>query len=109
MVSGGPGPMPIDVPLDGRVFAFAFLVSILTALIFGTAPALRATRVDLSIGLKDGRSAADAHARSPLSRALMVTQVALSLALLTGAGLFLRSLMNLSNADLGFNKENVLV
>jgi predicted permease len=71
-------------------------------------PAFRATKLRLTPSLKDGSAAKGAGAKSPLAQALVVSQVALSLVLLVGAGLFLRSLVNLNHVDTGFNKENVL-
>ncbi|PYV24491.1 MAG: permease, partial [Acidobacteria bacterium] len=109
MVSAGPERLPLNVAPDARVLAFTLLLSLGTALLFGIAPALRATRVDLSPSLKEGRGMAAVASRSPLAKALIVCQVALSLVLLIGAGLFLRSLVNLASVDAGFNKENVLL
>ncbi|HET7100226.1 MAG TPA: FtsX-like permease family protein, partial [Terriglobia bacterium] len=109
MVSTGAQPLPLNVAPDARVLAFTFVVSLVTALLFGTLPALRATRIDLTPALKEGRSAAGLSSRSRLGKALIVSQVALSLVLLVGAGLFLRTLVKLNNVDTGFNKENVLL
>ena len=109
MVSTGPELLPIDVSPDARVLAFALVVTILTVLLFGTVPAIRATRLELAPSLKEGRGIAGGSARNRLTRGLIVGQVALSLALLCGAGLFLRSLANLANVDLGFDDRNVLV
>ena len=109
MVSAGPERLPLNVTPDARVLAFTLLLSLGTALLFGIAPALRATRVDLSPSLKEGRGMAAVASRSPLAKALIVSQVALSLVLLIAAGLFLRSLVNLANLDAGFNKDNVLL
>lgn len=105
----GAGPTsPLTVDLDSRVLVFALLVSLATPLVFGMAPAWRVARVDLNSSLKQqGRNVAAVN--SPLAKALVVGQVALSLVLLVGAGLFLRSLANLTNVDLGFDKNNVLV
>jgi len=108
MVSRGPEPLPLDVSIDARLLAFTFGVSLVTALLFGTVPALRATRLTLTNSLKEGRGPVGAAARSLLAKALVVSQVAFSLVLLVGAGLFLRSLVNLNHVDTGFNKENVL-
>ncbi|MGH9448142.1 MAG: ABC transporter permease, partial [Terriglobia bacterium] len=88
MVSSGPAPLPLRVAPDARVLAFTFVVSLLTALLFGAAPALRATRIDLTPALKEGRRVASVASRNPLAKALIVSQVALSLVLLIGAGLF---------------------
>ncbi|MGA8183750.1 MAG: ABC transporter permease [Terriglobia bacterium] len=109
MVSTGPEPLPLKVAPDATVLAFTFVVTCLTALLFGTLPALRATRIDLTPALKDSRSPVVSASRSHLSGGLVVSQVALSVVLLIGAGLFLRTLVNLANVDTGFNKENVLL
>src|SRR5262249_14203036 len=87
--------------LNGRVRAFTFAVSGLTGLLCGLAPAWRATRVDLTLALKDtGRNSAG-HSRSLVGKSLIVAQVALSLLLLIGAGLFLRTLNNLQHVAPG--------
>src|SRR3984885_704693 len=108
MVSGGLDPIPLDVSIDPRLLLFTLAVTIATALIFGTVPAFRATRLVLTDTLKAGRGAHSASGKNPLAKALVISQVALSLVLLVGAGLFLRSLVNLNNVDTGFNKQNVL-
>jgi predicted permease len=100
---------PIHASLGGPILAFAVAVSALTVILFGTAPALYATRFDIAPSLKPGRGAMPAESRNRLSRGLIVGQVALSLVLLVGAGLFLRSLMNLMSVDTGFDKQNVLM
>ena len=107
MVSAGQEPLPLDVAPDSRVLLFTLLLSLATPLLFGLAPAWRAARVELNASLKQGRNIAAVN--SPLARALVVGQVALSLVLLVGAGLFLRTLVNLINVDMGFDKHNVLV
>ncbi|MGO8787754.1 MAG: ABC transporter permease [Terriglobia bacterium] len=109
MVAHGSDPLPLDVTPDARVLAFTFVVALATALLCGIAPALRATRIALGSSLKEGRGAASVTRRTPLAKGLIVSQVALSLVLLIGAGLFLRTLVNLENVDTGFNKENVLM
>ena len=109
MVSGGPELLPLNVAPDARILAFTLLISVATVLLFGIAPALRTTRVELTSALKEGKSLAGCGGRRTLANALIVTQVALSLVLLIGAGLFLRSIVNLENAPTGFNKENVLL
>ncbi|MGH9939757.1 MAG: ABC transporter permease, partial [Blastocatellia bacterium] len=99
----------LQTGLDLRVLAFTFAVSVLTGLLFGLIPAWRATRVDLTPALKDtGRSSAG-HSRSLIGKSLVVAQVALSLLLLIGAGLFLRTLRNLQNVSPGFNTQNLLL
>jgi predicted permease len=101
----GPGRLALDVTPDARVLAFTFVVSVLTGLLFGIAPALRATRLNLTAALKD---AAQSRTRFELGKLLVVAQVALSLCLLVGAGLFVRSLRNLRMLDAGMNYENVV-
>jgi predicted permease len=108
MASTGPQQLPIDVTPDARILGFTLLASLLSAIIFGTAPALRVTKFDLNPALKDGRGDA-AMTRSLLGKALVVSQVALSLLVLVGAGLFVRSLINLRNVDTGFNQQNLLL
>ncbi len=106
---GGRGMGVFEPRLDWRVLGFTLAVSLLTGIIFGFAPAWRATRVDLTPTLKDaGRSSSAVH-RSFLSRGLVVVQVAMSLLLLVGAGLFVRTLLNLRKVDPGFNTQNLLL
>src|ERR1700728_2988166 len=108
MVSGGLDTIPLDVSIDTRLLLFTLAVTIATALIFGTVPSFRATRLQLTDTLKAGRGPQGASGKNPLAKALVISQVALSLVLMAGAGLFLRSLVNLNNVATGFNKENVL-
>ena len=109
MVSTGGETIPLRVAPDARVLAFTTLLSLTTGILFGLAPALRATRAGLSAPLKEGRTAGLARSSGVLAKALIVSQVALSAVLLIGAGLFIRSLLNLRSVDPGFTKENVLV
>lgn len=108
MISHGDEIVPLDVALNLHLLAFTCAITVATALLFGTLPAIRATRLDVTSNLKNGRGSSLIGRRSPLAKALVVSQVALSLALLMGACLFLRTLNNLNRADLGFNKQNVL-
>jgi predicted permease len=103
------GPSALEPKLDWRVLSFTLGLSLLTGIIFGLAPALQATKVDLTPALKDSGRSSSAASRSLLSRGLVVTQVALSLLLLIGAGLFVRTLLNLQRVDSGFNPENLLM
>jgi predicted permease len=105
---GAPTPLTIDVSPDVRVFSFALCLSSITALLFGLWPAIRATRVDLLSALKTGSPGARAG-RFRLGRALVVGQIALSLVLLFGAGLFVRSLIKLEAIDAGFDPDAVLL
>ncbi len=107
--SQGPETMPLDLTPDARVLGFTLLLTVLTAVLFGVAPALRATRLELTPALRDGRGASSTSARGALSRSLIVGQVALSILLLAAAGLFLRSLRNLTHQDLGLDTQNVMV
>jgi predicted permease len=108
MVSDGRTALKLDVPVDTRLLLFTLGVTLTTALLFGTIPAFRATRLNLTDSLKDGRNQLGATTKGPLAKALVISQVALSLVLLVGAGLFVRSLVNLTNVDTGFNRENVI-
>src|SRR5262249_41469393 len=83
-------PSDIELSVNWRVLAFTVAVSMLTGILFGLAPALRATGVDLTAAIKQGRRSTGAVSR--LSKGLVVLQVALSLLLLVGAGLFIRTL-----------------
>ncbi|MGH9767723.1 MAG: ABC transporter permease [Blastocatellia bacterium] len=96
-----------DLAPDAAVLAFTLAVSLLTSLLFGLAPALGATRLDLTSSLKDAAGVGAGRSRLTPHKLLIVTQVALSLFLLVGAGLFIRSLRNLRNLDAGFDRENV--
>jgi len=100
-------PEQINLTLNFRVLVFTLLVSLLTGVLFGLVPAWRATRVDLTTSLKQGRRATGVVSR--LSKGLVIAQVAMSLLLLLGAGLFIRTLYNLQKVDVGFNQENLLV
>jgi predicted permease len=108
MASHGSEVAAMNVSPDLRVLSFTLALTLFTALLFGMAPAIRATRLDLNSSLKQGRATAPPASRFSLSRALIVTQIALSLVLLASASLFLRSLVNLTKVDTGFNKQNVL-
>jgi predicted permease len=94
---------------DWVIFTFAMAISILSGLLFGIAPAWQATRTQVSSGLKDNQQTATRRSRNLAGRSLVVIQVALSMLLLVGAGLFVRTLINLNNAHLGFDPENLLL
>src|ERR1700686_4341114 len=108
MVSDGREALQLGVPVDVRLLLFALGLTLATALLFGTIPAFRATGLNLTEELKDGRSLSGASPKGRLAKVLVISQVALSLVLLVGAGLFVRSLVNLTNVDTGFNRENVI-
>ena len=99
---------PLDVKPDALILLFTFGISIVSGVVFGIAPALRATKTDLTSALKE-KSAVGRRHRVNLGSVLVVVQVAVSLILLVGAGLFARSLIKLQQEDLGFNRENVLL
>jgi len=100
---------PINFELNGRILGFAASVSMLTGILFGLAPALRAARVDLSRAFKDHtRSTGGGVPRMRLGKLLVIAQVAMSLPLLIGAGLFVGSLQQLNRIDPGFDRDNVL-
>ncbi|TMA77051.1 MAG: FtsX-like permease family protein [Deltaproteobacteria bacterium] len=96
-----------EIRLDGRVLLFALGLSLFTGTLLGCLPALPA-RANLAADLKEGAGATAHRARLRARSALIVSQVAVSFALLIGAGLMLRSLLNLQSVDAGFDVENVL-
>src|SRR5215475_1468708 len=109
MASPGPEALPLNLTPNIRVLGFTLVASLLSALIFGTAPALRAARIEPNSSLKGGKGAAQGASQSGFGKALVVAQVTLSLLLLVGAGLFVRTLINLQSLPSGFNQENVLL
>ena len=107
----GAGQLPQGIPIgiDLRVLLFTFGVSLLTGIIFGMLPALQLSRVDLQGALRDeGRGSSAGHGRARMKSLLVVGQVALSLLLLIGAGLLLRSFGQLLRVDPGFDSRNLL-
>ncbi|HKR12946.1 MAG TPA: ABC transporter permease [Pyrinomonadaceae bacterium] len=106
---GGRQMSALTPQLDLRVLGFTLGLTFLTGIIFGIVPALRATRLDLTPTLKDTGRSSSVVARSWLSRSLVVVQVSVSVLLLIGAGLLVKTLRNLKNAELGFNANNLLL
>jgi predicted permease len=106
-----PLPIPIvfDFTPDLRVLAFTAALSVFTGILFGLAPALRATRLDLVTALKSETNVFGRSRRLGMRDVLVIVQVALSLVLLTGSGLFLRSLQHASSIDIGMRPDNVLL
>ena len=94
--------------LDWRILVFLVLITGVTGILFGIAPALRGTGINVNSALKE-TSRSVVGSRSILSRLLLVVQVAVSLVLLVGAGLFLQTLKNLRHVDVGFNPQNLLL
>jgi predicted permease len=108
--AGQTSAIPLDVGLDIRVLAFTAALSVLTGLVFGLAPAVRGTRVDVNGTLKEhARGLSGSSRRLTIGKTLVVVQVAVSLMLLVGAGLFVRTLRNLQAVDLGYARDNLLV
>jgi len=100
----------LNLSPDWRVFAFTCGVAVMATILFGLIPALRATRLAPGVAMKaGGRGVTTSRERFGLRRALVVSQVALSLVLLVGALLFSRSLRNLLTVDLGFQRSGILI
>jgi predicted permease len=103
-----PGTPGQATPLDWRLLVFVLAISTATGIVFGIAPAFRGTGMNVNSALKEtGRSVTGS--RSLLGKGLLVVQVAISLVLLVGAGLFLQTLRNLRHVDVGFNPQNLLL
>jgi predicted permease len=107
-----PGNLATAAPIDWRILGFVLALTIATGILFGLAPALRASLTTSGYGLgamlKDGGRGVSGG-RSRLGKSLVVAQVAISLVLLVGAGLFLRTVRNLRHVDVGFETENLLL
>lgn len=101
-------PTTAVVKLDGSVLLFTLLVSLLTGIVFGLVPALTAAKTDLQDTLKDGGRSSIGSGRPWLRSTLVVTEVALSLILLVGAGLLIRSFVRILETEPGFKPQNLL-
>ena len=113
LLASGSDAFPLHPELNWHVLAAAAALSMITGLLFGLAPALQAARVEVMPVLKGDR-AVQSHPRMrwlrfTLSHVLIAAQIAISLLLLVGAGLFVRTLSNLQSVELGFNRENILL
>lgn len=112
LMSSGPGgeqPMVLDVKPDGNVLLFTLAASVLTGVLFGLAPAFRAARLDLASAMKEtAGNVSEDHKGHFLGKSLVIAQVALSLVLMIGAGLFVRTLENFERKDLGFEQNKLL-
>ncbi|HMZ22474.1 MAG TPA: ABC transporter permease, partial [Blastocatellia bacterium] len=97
-----------DITLDTRVLIFAGALSLLTGMVFGLAPAWQAARINLNQTLKEGGRHASGSGSERLRNLLIVAEVALSLILLVGTGLLIKSFWRLQQVDLGFNPDNLL-
>jgi predicted permease len=110
LMSHSSSPISLNVQPDARVLGFTALVSLFTAILFGLVPAMRATQFDLGPGLKEGaRNLGGVRRSSRLAKVLVISQVALSLVLLIGAGLLVRTLKKLKDFYPGFNAQHVLL
>jgi len=111
LVASGLDRVSLEVHPDAHVLAFTAAVSLLVGILFGLAPAFQATRVQIAPSLKAtaGGSRTAGGRRMGLGKGLIVAQVAMSLLLLVGAGLFVRTLQNLEHLDAGFNAKNVVL
>jgi predicted permease len=111
MGSSGPNPVPLTLPLDWTFLGFTLTLSVVTGVLFGLVPALRFSRLDPGHGLKTGGRVVNGLGGSggfPVGKALVVAQMALSLALLVGAMLFLKTFRNLLAVDTGFERSLVV-
>ena len=106
-MSSGRAPIALDLTPNLRILAFTAVVSVCTGFLFGLAPAWRATRIDLAPALKSVRSSVTRTLRP--GRIVLIAQLALSVLLLIGAGLFVRSLQKLSGEDTGALRSSVLI
>jgi predicted permease len=108
MLPQNQAPVGLEILPDARLLAFAFAVSAVCVLLFGLAPALRATSYSASEAMKQIGDTGAKRRRFPLARGLAVAEVALAVPLLTGAGLFIGTLRNLTAVEAGFLRQNVL-
>ena len=110
LLAGGREDFSLRAELDWRVLAFTIAVAFATGILFGLAPAIAATRVDITPALKETRASAPGRRGHliGLSQFLVVSQIALSLLLVLGAALFVRTLANLHSVEIGFNQESLL-
>ena len=115
LLANGRDNFTMHAQLDSRVLLFTLVVSLATGILFGLAPAIQSTRIDVMPALKETRTGSSrARARRwgfafGLSHVLVVSQIATSLLLVAAAGLFVRTLGNLNAVDVGFNRENILL
>ena len=112
LVSQRGRPIPLDIHPDAKILGFTFVVSVLTGILFGLAPALRAARVDLNFILKAnsrGVVGSSTTGRFSIGKILVVAQVSLSLLLLIVAALFVRSFQKISDVELGYDRDHLLL
>ena len=112
LMANGREQFTLHAELNWPVLGFTFALSLVAGILFGLAPALQATKVDFTPALKESRVQGPAPGRRfrpRLTHSLIVLQIAVSLLLVIGAGLFVRTLNNLHSIDVGFNRENLLL
>ena len=110
MYASGSTQIALDVKSNSTVLLFTLAIAVLTGIFFGLAPALRASRMDVASVMKDAAASVTAgREKHRLGNALVIGQVAASLILLVGAGLFVRTLVNYEHASYGFNQERLLM
>jgi predicted permease len=109
LMSNSWGPQQLYSRFDWKIFAFTLGISIFTGLLFGLAPALHSTRTNVNTGLKDSATTTTKRRKGLAGKAIVVFQISLSMLLVVGAGLFVRTLFNLNKVDIGFRPEHVLL
>src|ERR1035437_6043649 len=110
VVSNGPDLVALDVHTDARMLGFTAVLAMVTGILFGLAPAWRAARVEVASTLKENsRGVMGGGRRISLGKVLVAAQIAISLLLLIGAGLFIRTLRNLRNVQLGYAREKLVL
>ena len=109
LIANGRDDFTLHAALNWPVLAFTLALAVGTGIVFGLAPAIQATNVDLTPALKEVRAGARHRRGLGANRILVVAQMAISLLLVIGAGLFVRTVSNLHSVQLGFNQENVLI
>ena len=109
LVSSGEDQVMVPFQTDFRTLGFTAAMSLITGLLFGLAPALRATRITLAETLKDASRGSAGGRRAGAAKLLVAAQVAVSMVLLIGAGLFLRTLYNLKTQDVGYNPDHLVI
>ncbi len=102
-------PVRLDLQLDSRVLLFTFLLSLFAGLLFGLTPAWNTTRLDVVSSLKESKSGQPDGFSRAFGKLLIVSQIVLSLVLLVGAGLFIRTLQNLEKVDVGYARNGLLL
>ena len=109
MVSRGPEPIPLKVGLSVPMLSFTVLVSLLTGLLFGIAPALRMSTGNTGSALREGKGLTRSQSHGRLGSLLVAGQVSLAFFLLIGAALFVTTFQNLEQASTGFERDRVLL